>query len=130
MSHSAFHSAVGATVANDVSTLAPVEVAAERRPRTTGEMQVQLRSWRGAVLLGGGCFGMGGQIGAPDSLRLDLRRMNRLVMLDSGRRVARGAMILCVWLDWIQGQERVEYQDNIPLTLIIRGLYDHGLRQR
>lgn len=76
-------------VVNDVSTLNPVTVASERRPRTTEEVRDELRSWPGAVSLGGGRFSMGGQIAAPDSLHLDLRAMDRLVMLDPGRRVAR-----------------------------------------
>ena len=76
-------------VVNDISTLNPVEVASERRPRTTDEVRDALRSWPDTVSVGGGRFSMGGQIAAPDSLHLDLRAMNRLVTLDPRRRVVR-----------------------------------------
>ncbi len=76
-------------VVNDVSRLNPVEVAGERRPRNTDEVRNALRSWSGAVSLGGGRFSMGGQIAAPDSLHLDMRGMNQSVAFDPQERMIR-----------------------------------------
>ena len=76
-------------VVNDVSTLNPVAVAAEARPRTTEEVRAALRSRPGAVSIGGGRFSMGGQIAAPDSLHLDMRAMNQVVAFDPEERVVR-----------------------------------------
>ena len=76
-------------VVNDVSTLNPVIVAAETRPRTTEEVQTTLRNRPGAVSIGGGRFSMGGQIAAPDSLHLDMRAMNQVVAFDPGQKVIR-----------------------------------------
>lgn len=76
-------------VVNDVSRLNPVEVAGERRPRNTDEVRNALRSWSGAVSLGGGRFSMGGQIAAPGSLHLDMRGMNQIVAFDPQERMIR-----------------------------------------
>jgi FAD/FMN-containing dehydrogenase len=77
------------TLVNDVSQLNPVEVADARRPRSAGEIQAALRAWPGAVSIGGARFSMGGQIAEPGSLHLDMRAMNKVVFLDSARRVIR-----------------------------------------
>ena len=76
-------------VVNDVSTLNPVTVVAETRPRNTDEVRTALRNWPGAVSIGGGRFSMGGQIAAPDSLHLDMRAMNQVLAFDSEQRVIR-----------------------------------------
>ena len=76
-------------VVNDVSTLNPVTVAAENRPRTTEEVRAALRNRPGGVSIGGGRFSMGGQIAAPDSLHLDMRAMNQVVTFEPGQKVIR-----------------------------------------
>ena len=79
----------GGPVVNDVSTLNPVTVAAETRPRTTEEVRTALRNRSGAISVGGGRFSMGGQIAAPDSLHLDMRAMNQVVAFNPGQKVIR-----------------------------------------
>ena len=76
-------------VVNDVSTLNPVTVAAETRPRTTEEVRAALRSRPGTVSIGGGRFSMGGQVAAPGSLHLDMRAMDQVVAFDPERKVVR-----------------------------------------
>ena len=83
------HARPAAPVVNDVSRLNPVKVAATRRPRSTEEVQAAVRAWKGAISIGGGRFSQGGQIAEPGSLHLDMRAMNRLVLLDARRRVIR-----------------------------------------
>lgn len=76
-------------IVNDVSQLNPVAIASESRPRTTDEVRAALRAWSGPISVGGGRFSMGGQIAARDSLHLDMRAMNRVVALDTERKVIR-----------------------------------------
>jgi FAD/FMN-containing dehydrogenase len=64
---------------NDVSRLNPVSVAQIVRPSALEEVQAAVRTWPGALSIGGGRFSMGGQIAAPSSLHLDMRGLNRVV---------------------------------------------------
>jgi FAD/FMN-containing dehydrogenase len=73
-------------VVSDVSTLNPVVVADERRPRSADEVRTLLRGWSGAVSVGGGRYSMGGQIAAPDSLHLDMRGLNQVVRFEPGEK--------------------------------------------
>ncbi len=73
----------------DYSGLTAVGVAAEQRPGTTEAVSDAVGRWDGAISVGGGRFSMGGQVAYPDSLHLDMRGMNRIVSLDSERRVVR-----------------------------------------
>ena len=74
---------------NDVSQLNPVSVAEERRPRSAEEVRSALRSWSGAVSVGGARYSMGGQIAAGGSLHLDMRELNQVVRFDAARRTIR-----------------------------------------
>ena len=73
----------------DYSGLDAVTVADERRPRSTAEVSAAVGAWPGAISVGGGRFSMGGQIAYPESLHLDMRRMNRVLSLDPERRTVR-----------------------------------------
>src|SRR5947208_16999633 len=64
---------------NDVTRLNPVSVAREVRPSAVDEVQRAVKTWPGALSIGGGRFSMGGQIAAPDSLHLDMRGLSRVV---------------------------------------------------
>ncbi len=74
------------TVINDVSRLNPIRVSDEKRPQSTNDVRTALRLWPGRVSVGGGRFSMGGQIGAPQSLHLDMRRMNAVIAFDASKR--------------------------------------------
>ena len=76
-------------VIKDYSGLTAVPVAMVQRPVTTNAVSKAVAGWPGAISIGGGRFSMGGQIAAPDSLHLDMRGMNRVLMLDPERRVIR-----------------------------------------
>ena len=76
-------------VINDISRLNPVAISEERQPRSTDDVRTALRAWPGPISVGGGRFSMGGQIAEPDSLHLDMRRMNRVVAFDASRRTIR-----------------------------------------
>jgi FAD/FMN-containing dehydrogenase len=74
---------------NDVTSLNPVQVAREVRPRSADDVREALRGWGGAVCIGGGRFSMGGQIAYPDALHLDMRSMAGLVRFDPDKRLVR-----------------------------------------
>ena len=87
-------SAPGKRVVNDFSGLNAVPVAVERRPITTEEVSDSISRWPDAISIGGGRHSMGGQVAAPDSLRLDMRCMNRVLTLDPARRSRAGRNFL------------------------------------
>ena len=76
-------------IVRDYSAITSVPVARELRPKTTSEVSEAIRGWAGPISLGGGRFSMGGQVVSPDSLHLDMRGMNRVLDVDSDRRIAR-----------------------------------------
>src|SRR5262245_21974074 len=69
------------TVVNDVTGLNPVSVWAVATPTSIAEVQEAVARSRGPVSVGGGHFSMGGQTASPDSLHLDMRRLNQIVEL-------------------------------------------------
>ena len=74
---------------DDYSGLTAVGVASELRPRSAQDVGRAVTDWPGSISIGGGRFSMGGQVGFPDSLHIDMRAMNRIVFLDADRRVVR-----------------------------------------
>ena len=95
------------TVVNDVSRLNPVEVAEALRPRSTDEVRAAVRQWKGAISIGGGRFSQGGQIAEPGSLHLDMRSMNKPVLLDAQRRVIR----VQAGMRWRDVQDWIDQRD-------------------
>ena len=65
-------------VVNDIPTgLNPIEVAEIYAPNASAwmeEIQDRMRSWKGAISIGGGRFSMGGQIATENSLHIDMRQ--------------------------------------------------------
>ena len=94
-------------VVNDYSGLNAVPVAAERRPVTTEEVSDAIGRWPGAVSIGGGRYSMGGQVVAPDSLHLDMRRMNRVLKIDPARRIVR----VQAGISWRDLQDAIDPHD-------------------
>ncbi|MEO8359722.1 MAG: FAD-binding protein [Vicinamibacteria bacterium] len=77
------------TIVNDVTQLNPVAVWAVATPTSIDEVQDALRRATGPVSVGGGHFSMGGQTASPDSLHLDMRRMNRLLSFSPTEKTVR-----------------------------------------
>jgi FAD/FMN-containing dehydrogenase len=69
----------GGVTVNDVTGLNPVKVWAIAVPTTVEEVQHAVRRAQGAISVGGGHFSMGGQTASPDSLHLDLRKLNQVI---------------------------------------------------
>lgn len=89
---------------NDATLLNPVSVAREFRPTTADEIREAVRTWPGALSIGGARFSMGGQIAAPDSLHIDMRGMDRVVSYSPERRVIR----VQAGMTWRSIQDRID----------------------
>lgn len=76
-------------VVNDVTRLNPVRVWAVATPASIDEVVDAIRRSTGPISVGGGHFSMGGQTASPDSLHLDMRRMNRVLHFDPQARTIR-----------------------------------------
>ncbi|MGQ0658382.1 MAG: FAD-binding protein [Chromatiales bacterium] len=78
-----------APIINDVTQLNPISVVDEVAPHSPDDVRAALVNWSGPLSVGGGRFSMGGQIGAPGTLHLDMRRLNEVVSFDPTRKVIR-----------------------------------------
>lgn len=73
----------------NVTRLYTVAVARVGSPTTTQEVASEIRKWPGQIAVGGGRYSMGGQVGISGGLHVDMRKMNKLLSLDTRARVAR-----------------------------------------
>jgi len=71
---------------NDVTGLNPVQVRQVIRPVSVAEIQQAIAKSTGPISIGGGRFSMGGQTASPDSLHLDMRSLNRVLVLSPAER--------------------------------------------
>lgn len=71
---------------NDVTQLNPIEVGRVYRPSSSADVARILKETQGPVSIGGGRYSMGGQIGADQSLHLDMRGMNKVLALNPTER--------------------------------------------
>ncbi len=79
----------GRPVVNDGTGLNPIPVARVAAPESVEELRTLVRDSRGPISIGGGRFSMGGQTASPDSLHLDLRRLNRVVRFSPTEKTVR-----------------------------------------
>lgn len=71
---------------NDVTQINPIQIGREIRPQTVEEIVDAIRTTSGPISIGGGRFSMGGQIGYDNSLHIDMRSFNRVLLLDTARK--------------------------------------------
>ena len=89
---------------NDVTHLNPVSVARQVQPSSADEVQKAVRTWPGALSVGGGRFSMGGQIAAPDSLHIDMRALSGVVAYSPENRFIR----VQAGITWRAIQDRID----------------------
>lgn len=77
------------TQINDVTQMNPIEVSRVYRPTSSAELAKLLARTQMPISIGGGRYSMGGQIGADQSLHLDMRSMNRILELNPKERWVR-----------------------------------------
>ncbi len=66
-------------IINNVTKLNPVVVRKIERPESIEQLVEIIRTTSGPISVGGGRFSMGGQTASPDSLHIDLRKLNRVL---------------------------------------------------
>src|SRR5689334_13839557 len=64
------------TLINDITKMNPTYVARVVAPTSVDEVVEALKTSTGPVSIGGGRFSQGGQVSYPDSLHLDMRKMD------------------------------------------------------
>ncbi len=79
----------GQAIVNDVTRLNPIRVAAIVVPASVDEVREAIRRSTGPLSVGGGHFSMGGQTASPNSLHLDMRRLNQVLHFSPGERTIR-----------------------------------------
>jgi FAD/FMN-containing dehydrogenase/uncharacterized membrane protein YhaH (DUF805 family) len=84
-----FRSGQGKTVINDVTQLNPVTVKDIFVPTGPAELAEFLRSSQDPCCIGGGRFSMGGQTSSPDTVLLDMRRMNQVLEINAAEKTVR-----------------------------------------
>ncbi|HEY9507227.1 MAG TPA: FAD-binding oxidoreductase [Gemmatimonadales bacterium] len=94
-------------VVNDISGLNPVPLQGLIAPTTVEEIVKAVRGHDGPIAIGGGRYSMGGQTAAPGALQIDMRRLNRVLAVDTAARtvtVQAGAR-------WREVQEAIDPHD-------------------
>lgn len=92
------------TLINDITRMNPVYVARVITPTSADEVSEALKSSTGPVSIGGGRFSQGGQVSYPDSLHLDMRKLDRVVNLD----VANKRITVEPGITWHEIQEAID----------------------
>ncbi|MFC3115998.1 FAD-binding protein [Cellvibrio fontiphilus] len=71
---------------DNVTQLNPVRVAKVITPTTTEEIITAITHTRGPVSIGGGRYSQGGQVAYPDSLHIDMRQFNQVLVFDKDKK--------------------------------------------
>ncbi len=66
-------------VVDDVTQINPTIVSKVEVPNTIEELQAIIKQSERPISIGGGRFSMGGQTASPDSLHIDMRKLNRIL---------------------------------------------------
>jgi FAD/FMN-containing dehydrogenase/uncharacterized membrane protein YhaH (DUF805 family) len=73
------HLKTGERIVNDVTQLNPIVVSRAETPASIGALQDIIRNAELPISIGGGRFSMGGQTASPNSIHIDMRKLNRIV---------------------------------------------------
>lgn len=68
---------------NDVTAINPIQVGQQIQPVAIDEIVAAVKSTNGPISIGGGRFSMGGQIGYENSVHIDMRKFNKVLVLDT-----------------------------------------------
>ena len=79
---SSYNKTLDSHTINDITKLNPVHVSKIIHPRSIEEIQQAIMSTKGSISIGGGKFSMGGQTAFEESLHIDMRSFNKVLLLD------------------------------------------------
>jgi len=103
-------------VIDDVTQMNPISVASVVVPRTTDDIVNAVRNSPGPISIGGARHSMGGQIGAPGSLHLDMRHFDKVLAFSRERKT----ITVQTGITWRSVQE---YVDRFDLSVSIMQTY-------
>ena len=99
-----FPSRSGPTTINDITQLNPVQVKDVFVPTGVEELQEFLKTSQGPLCIGGGRFSMGGQTSSPGATLIDMRRLNRVLDIDTEQKTVR----VQAGIRWIDIQRAID----------------------
>jgi FAD/FMN-containing dehydrogenase/uncharacterized membrane protein YhaH (DUF805 family) len=73
------HVKTGERIVDDVTQLNPIIVSKVEAPSTVEELQLIIKNSEKPISIGGGRFSMGGQTASPNSVHIDMRKLNRVL---------------------------------------------------
>ncbi len=94
-------------IVNDVTQLNPIEVETVFQPTTIEQIQEFLKKKTGKIAIGGGRYSMGGQTALAGASQIDMRKMNKVVLLD----VKNKLVTVEAGVRWRQLQEAIDPHD-------------------
>lgn len=102
-----FSVAFAKVIVNDVTQLNPIEVDTVYQPTSIEQIQEFLKKNKGKVSIGGGRYSMGGQTALGGANQIDMRKMNKVVLLD----VKNKLVTVEAGIRWRQLQEAIDPHD-------------------
>lgn len=105
-------------ITNDVTGLNPVVLSRVIEPTTTEEVVAAVRNTRGPIAIGGGRYSMGGQTAVDGGVQVDMRKMNRILSIDTAAR----QITVQAGTRWRQIQEAI---DTLGLAVKIMQTYSN-----
>jgi FAD/FMN-containing dehydrogenase len=94
-------------VVNDITGLNRVRVARVLVPDSVEEISNAIAGSTGPISIGGGRFSQGGQIAYPDSLHIDMRKLDEVVAFDAGEK----EITVQAGITWRKLQEYIDVAD-------------------
>ncbi|MBL7557089.1 MAG: FAD-binding oxidoreductase [Bdellovibrionaceae bacterium] len=94
-------------VVNDITQLNPIEVASVFQPTSIEQIQDYIKNNKGKISIGGGRYSMGGQTALAGALHIDMRKLNKVVVLD----VKKKRVTVEAGIRWRQLQEAIDPHD-------------------
>lgn len=104
------------TTVNDVTGLNPIIVDHIYRPENTDEIIELVKNWNGPISIGGARHSMGGQIGAEQSLHLDMRGFDDVISFSKEKK----EITVQTGITWRKIQEYIDPHD---LSVMIMQTY-------
>jgi FAD/FMN-containing dehydrogenase len=92
------------TVVTDVTQLNPIQVDTVLQPTSIEEISSLIQSHNCPISIGGARHSMGGQIATENALHLDMRRFNKILLLDTLKKEIR----VQTGITWRQIQETID----------------------
>lgn len=101
---------------DDVTKLNSTQVEKIIKPKTTNEIINAIKSTSGNITIGGGKYSMGGQTSFENSLHIDMRDFNKIILLDSIEKT----VVVQSGITW---RDLQEYIDKFNLSVKIMQTY-------